>query len=107
MTIPLLPILKFEPVLLEKPWGGNSLWRLLQKGKPEDSRMGESWEISDRSEAPSRIVAGALNGLDLQDVLTERDRDLLGEASAQKSFPLLYKFICTREKLSVQVHPGS
>ena len=52
----MLPLLKFTPVLLPKPWGGDALWRVLGKGGPADDRMGESWELSDRDEAPS-IVA--------------------------------------------------
>src|SRR5690606_34099787 len=102
---PMLPLLKFKPVLLPKPWGGDALWRVLGKGGPADDRMGESWELSDRDEAPSIVAEGPLAGRSLPELLAAHGPVILGDAST--SFPLLYKFIAAREKLSVQVHPGA
>src|SRR5215217_7384476 len=117
-----LPVLKFEPVLLPKPWGGEALWRRLGKGRAEDARMGESWELSDRAEAATSVAEGPFAGRTLQDLLAGNASALLGEAllpthpagfaeaaepQAGARFPLLYKFISARDKLSVQAHPGS
>jgi mannose-6-phosphate isomerase len=105
-----LPLLKFSPVLLAKPWGGDALYRVLGKGDAGDARMGESWELSDRPEAPSRVSEGPLAGRALADLLGEDARapsEILGDLPADRGFPLLYKFIAAREKLSVQVHPGA
>lgn len=107
----MLPLLKFSPVLLAKPWGGDLLWRFLHKGRAGDERMGESWELSDRPEAPTRVAEGPLAGKTLTEILAGNAPDLIGSsarnAGGPEAFPLLYKFIGAREKLSVQVHPGA
>jgi mannose-6-phosphate isomerase len=113
-----LPLLKFSPVLLAKPWGGDTLWRLLGKGSATDDRVGESWELSDRPEAPTPVAEGPLAGKTITEILTGHAVDLMGNgwgttgsktgnSSENSAFPLLYKFIGAREKLSVQVHPGA
>ncbi len=102
----MLPPLKFRPTLLRKPWGGDGLWRVLGKGGPKDADMGESWELSDRPETPSTVAEGPWTGTPLRELVEKYPRDLLGAAFQEDGFPLLYKFICAREKLSVQVHPG-
>jgi mannose-6-phosphate isomerase len=113
----MLPILKFSPVLLPKPWGGDGLWRLLRKGGSGDARMGEAWELSDRAGAATPVSEGPFAGRTLTELLMDHAPDLLGASpgspvlvrdfSAKAAFPLLYKFIAAREKLSVQVHPGA
>ncbi len=102
----MLPLLKFSPVLLPKPWGGDALYRVLGKGAPGDDRMGESWELSDRPEAPTVVAEGPLAGKSLGALLADDAPSLLGDLPASRGFPLLYKFIAAREKLSVQAHPG-
>jgi mannose-6-phosphate isomerase len=103
----MLPVLKFRPVLMPKPWGGDGLWRFLKKGAPGDDRMGESWELSDRPEGETRVAGGSLDGARLTDLLRRDPVALLGtDLPPGGHFPLLYKFISAREKLSVQVHPG-
>jgi len=107
------PLLKFRPILLDKPWGGDALWRVLRKGHPGEKSMGESWELSDRAEACSAVEGGPLQGTSLRDLLARYREAILGEASAEDllgesgHFPLLYKFISARQKLSVQVHPST
>jgi mannose-6-phosphate isomerase len=89
------------------------LHRVLGKGSAQDDRMGESWELSDRPEAPTPIRGGAFDGRTLSVVLSGDAQALLGDLSemgeqqVDGGFPLLYKFIAAREKLSVQVHPGA
>jgi mannose-6-phosphate isomerase len=103
----MLPVLKFRPVLMPKPWGGDGLWRFLKKGAPEDDRMGESWELSDRPEGETLVEGGPLDGARLADLLRREPVALVGaDQPPGGRFPLLYKFIWAREKLSVQVHPG-
>lgn len=102
-----LPVLKFRPVLMSKPWGGDGLWRFLKKGAPGDDRVGESWELSDRPEGETLVAGGALDGVGLGELMRRDPMALLGaDLPATGHFPLLYKFISAREKLSVQVHPG-
>jgi len=105
---PLYP-LKFEPILVSKVWGGR---RLAQWGKklPQDQKIGESWEVSDRRGARSIIANGPLRGHTLHELVIKRGPELLGEEVARNfpdRFPLLIKLIHARRDLSIQVHPDS
>jgi mannose-6-phosphate isomerase len=92
---------------MPKPWGGDGLWRFLKKGAPGDDRVGESWELSDRPEGETSVAGGVLDRVRLTDLMRRDPVALLGPDLPPKGhFPLLYKFISAREKLSVQVHPG-
>jgi mannose-6-phosphate isomerase len=98
--------LLFQPVFMERVWGGRNLERLYQKPLPANKVIGESWEISDRPEAVSVIANGPLAGKTLRWLMEEHRRDLLGtSADAAGRFPLLVKILDAQETLSVQVHP--
>jgi mannose-6-phosphate isomerase len=106
------------PVIQDKLWGGDGLWRYLRKGEASQTHAGESWELSDRPEASSTIASGRFEGLSLNHLMAQAGPVILGSQwqgstekstsnkGAQAAFPLLYKFIYAREALSVQVHPG-
>src|SRR5689334_6714848 len=100
--------LKFKPILQSRLWGGDGLYRVLGKGSPSDSDIGESWELSDRDEAATVVASGGFAGLTLKEIFSAHARDLLGSqySPSLQAFPLLYKFISARDNLSVQVHPG-
>lgn len=107
----------FEPVLLEKVWGGRRLERL-GKVLPEGRNIGESWELADLAAtsasgagggaARSIIANGPLAGRTLKEAMALWKRSLLGSVSAKPEggFPLLVKFLDAKENLSVQVHPS-
>ena len=98
--------LLFQPVFMERVWGGRNLERLYQKPLPAGKVIGESWEISDRPEAVSVIANGPLAGKTLRWLMEEHRRDVLGaSADAAGRFPLLVKILDAQETLSVQVHP--
>jgi mannose-6-phosphate isomerase len=103
----LYPI-KFEPILKDKIWGGNSLAKNYGK-KADLSRMiGESWEISAIRDNLSVISNGFLAGNNIEEVIEVYMSDITGEAVYEKfgnEFPLLIKFIEAKQDLSVQVHP--
>ena len=101
--------LKFQPVYVERIWGGNQMSRCLNREVPEhDAPIGESWEISDRPGAESVVVNGELAGLTLTELIQHYGRGLLGDACRDISrFPLLVKLIDAGERLSLQVHPDS
>lgn len=119
MTAP-YPIV-FEPILLDKVWGGRRLERLGKK-LPEGKKIGESWELADLDAtsaggagggaARSVIASGVLAGKTLRDAMTQWKRDLMGrvgegaDGSPARAFPLLIKFLDASENLSVQVHPS-
>ncbi|MFG0285694.1 MAG: type I phosphomannose isomerase catalytic subunit [Phycisphaerales bacterium JB039] len=108
--------LRFEPILLEKVWGGR---RLERWGKilPPHVLVGESWEIADLAstdasgagggERRSVVAAGPLTGRTLGEVVGLWGPVLLGRDRARAgAFPLLVKLLDAREHLSVQVHPS-
>jgi mannose-6-phosphate isomerase len=97
----------FRPIFKDRVWGGRKLADLYGKPLPEQVRIGESWEISDRPGDASVIVNGALAGKDLRWLMQNHASELLGgDSSALPTvFPLLIKILDAREKLSLQVHP--
>lgn len=108
----------FEPVILEKVWGGRALEKLGKNLPRPAATYGESWELADMDATSasgagggavrSAIAAGPLKGKSIRDAI-----NLWGDALLPKSlrsptggFPLLIKFLDARENLSVQVHPS-
>lgn len=69
---------------------------------------GESWEISAREEADSRVAGGPLDGRTLRELWADSGlrRAIFGEDAPESDrFPLLFKILDAREDLSIQVHP--
>jgi mannose-6-phosphate isomerase len=104
--------LAFEPIFLERMWGGRRLESEFHKKLPPQKRIGESWEIVDRPEAQSVVASGPLRGKTLHELWTRYREEVFGEAPktarearALPRFPLLIKILDAREKLSLQVHP--
>ncbi|MCA1760413.1 MAG: class I mannose-6-phosphate isomerase, partial [Bacteroidales bacterium] len=100
--------LKFEPICLEKIWGGNRLKTLLGK-KYNTKNCGESWEISGYDDKISVVANGFLKGNDLNELVEIYMGDLVGDKVYEKFgnvFPLLIKFIDAQDDLSIQVHPN-
>lgn len=103
--VPLYP-LTFEPMFVERVWGGRSLERLFGKALPAGKLIGESWEICDRPGSVSVIANGPLRGTDLHSLMTHRADELLGQGRGNRThFPLLVKILDAQEILSLQVHP--
>ncbi|MEO1583971.1 MAG: type I phosphomannose isomerase catalytic subunit [Planctomycetota bacterium] len=108
--------LTFEPILMEKVWGGR---RLASYGKalPDGVRIGESWELADLDASSlsgagggaqrSVIFNGPFAGRTLFEAEASWGERLFGRASPtpQGGFPLLVKLLDASENLSVQVHP--
>jgi mannose-6-phosphate isomerase len=110
--------LTFEPIFMERMWGGRKLETEFGKKLPANKRIGESWEIVDRPKAQSVVTNGPLKGKTLHELWTQHHPEVFGEASAPPSrdpgrearalpnrFPLLIKLLDARDKLSLQVHP--
>jgi mannose-6-phosphate isomerase len=96
---------RFQPILAERVWGGDTLARYGKAVKP-GQHIGESWEISDRAEAQSVVANGALAGKTLHQLVETLGVQLLGTNCGHLSrFPLLIKMLDARERLSLQVHP--
>ncbi len=93
-----------ERRILPKPWGGTALREILGLGADVGENIGETWEVYDRPDGSSAIRGSDRN---LRDLMEQHAEDLLGKKGAKRhqNFPLLIKYIDSRESLSVQVHP--
>lgn len=103
---------KFKPYLKSTIWGGERLAPF--KGIATDQlQVGESWEISGVAGHESVVAERGLAndpdvGKTLDALIAEYKGRLVGEAvyaKYGKVFPLLVKFIDSKQDLSVQVHP--
>ena len=100
--------LQFEPILKERIWGGEKLKTLFDK--PIVSKnTGESWELSAVEGDISVVADGEFKGKLITELLEDFSEEILGKLVYQrfgKQFPLLFKFLDSREDLSIQVHPN-
>ena len=100
--------LKFNPILMDKIWGGEKLHTILGKSMDGLPNIGESWELSGFDGYVSQVSNGFLKGNDLNELIEIYMGDLVGDHVYEKfgnEFPLLIKFIDANDVLSIQVHP--
>jgi len=103
--------LVFQPIFMERVWGGRRLESLYGKRLPPAARIGESWEIVDRPEAQSVVHDGPLRGRTLHALWTKHREEVFGSLPDGPSrtgvsrFPILAKLLDAQENLSLQVHP--
>jgi mannose-6-phosphate isomerase len=97
--------LVFEPIFMERIWGGRHLESLYGKRLPSAARIGESWEIVDRPEAQSVVHKGALRGNTLHALWCKHRKEIFGTVPDTPRFPILCKMLDAQENLSLQVHP--
>jgi mannose-6-phosphate isomerase len=97
--------LVFEPIFMERVWGGRRLESLYGKRLPSAALIGESWEIVDRPEAQSVVHEGPLRGKTLHHLWSGHRDAVFGEVPDSPRFPILAKLLDAQENLSLQVHP--
>jgi mannose-6-phosphate isomerase len=97
--------LVFEPIFMERVWGGRHLESLYRKRLPSAALIGESWEIVDRPEAQSVVHEGPLRGKTLHELWCKHRPAIFGTLLDTRRFPLLCKLLDAQENLSLQVHP--
>jgi len=102
---PALTPLTFEPIFVERIWGGRRLESEFGKKLPAQKAIGESWEIVDRSEAQSIVRNGPMRGKTLHELWTQNRHEIFGDVADTPRFPLLLKLLDANQKLSLQVHP--
>lgn len=102
-----MQILRFTPWLRTMVWGGERI--APYKGIcTEQTRIGESWEISAFRDHETVVSEGEFAGLTLTELVRMKKGGLVGDrvyAEYGDKFPLLIKFIDARDDLSIQVHP--
>lgn len=97
--------LVFEPLFMERVWGGRRLETLYGKPLPSAALVGESWEIVDRPEAQSVVHEGPLRGETLHTLWCKHREAIFGHVPDAPRFPILAKLLDAQENLSLQVHP--
>ncbi|PZR73744.1 MAG: mannose-6-phosphate isomerase [Chthoniobacterales bacterium] len=97
--------LVFEPIFMERVWGGRRLESLYGKRLPTAALIGESWEIVDRPEAQSVVHEGPLRGRTLHQLWMKDRKEIFGDVPDVPRFPILAKLLDAQENLSLQVHP--
>ena len=99
--------LKFQPLYMERIWGGTLMSEHFGRTLPEHrDPIGESWELVDREDAASIVSEGELKEWSLHEIFQHYGTSFAGKAAAKfERFPLLVKLIDAGEKLSLQVHP--
>lgn len=109
MSIPSNAILRFEPIFQKRVWGGRAIEDTLGKTLPDpEEPYGESWEISAREEADSRVLSGSYEGQTLTQLWQDPEtrKEIFGSSAPESDrFPLLCKILDAQDKLSIQVHP--
>jgi mannose-6-phosphate isomerase len=97
--------LVFQPIFMERVWGGRRLESVYGKRLPPGMCIGESWEIVDRPEAQSVVHAGPFRGLTLHELWMKHRPEVFGDVPDAPRFPILAKLLDAQENLSLQVHP--
>jgi mannose-6-phosphate isomerase len=97
--------LVFEPLFMERVWGGRHLETLYRKGLPSAALIGESWEIVDRPDAQSVVHEGPLRGTTLHDLWCKHRTEIFGNVPEAPRVPILAKLLDAQQNLSLQVHP--
>jgi mannose-6-phosphate isomerase len=98
----------FYPIIKERIWGGTKLQECLNKTL-EIHNAGESWEISTVSNNVSVANNGILSGKNLNEIIELYPEEILGKQVMSiygKEFPLLFKFLDSKQDLSIQLHPN-
>jgi mannose-6-phosphate isomerase len=95
--------LRLQPTYIHKPWGG----RGLEEFKPNlpSGDVGEAWDISAHPEGDTVVLNGPFAGQPLSQGAQAAGRDLVGTRVSPEHFPLMVRFVSSRENLSIQLHP--
>ena len=100
--------LKFKPVFDDRMWGGEKIRTRLGLDFSPMERCAEAWVLSGYEGKQTTVSNGFLAGNEINDLVEIYMDDLVGGKVFETSgdiFPLLIKFIDSRDWLSIQVHP--
>jgi mannose-6-phosphate isomerase len=100
--------LKFKPVFDDRIWGGEKIRTRLGLDFSPMARCAEAWVLSGYEGKQTIVSNGFLEGNEINELVEVYMDDLVGEKVFEitgDTFPLLIKFIDSRDWLSIQVHP--
>lgn len=102
-----MPAITFEPLYMERIWGGRALETIYGRTLPLPYvPFGEAWEIVDREDAQSVVSGGGFSGMTLHELWRDRREEIFGKGLPNSDrFPLLIKILDSADDLSIQVHP--
>jgi mannose-6-phosphate isomerase len=101
-------IYKFEPLYMERVWGGNAFESQLGRKIPPLNKIGESWDLVDREDHQSVLLNTSLKGTSLRSLIENESISIMGPLWApERRFPILVKWLDCNQRLSLQVHPPS
>ena len=100
--------LRFAPRAVQKVWGGSFIASRWAEFSSDAEPVGEAWFLYDRPGCSAVVALGAFEGRTLSGLMLSEREALLGTSNAalDDAFPLMIKWLDTREALSVQVHPN-
>src|SRR6266480_3486027 len=81
--------LTFQPIFMERIWGGRRLESRFGKSLPPKTQIGASWEIVDRPEAQSVVSRYSLKGKTHHQLLPKHAPAIFGEGPDAAGCPLL------------------
>ena len=96
--------IRFENLYYDKICGGRDLEEF--RTNLLEGNIGESWDIACHPSGTGIVANGELKGKSFTEIINEFGHLLVGTKVSTEKFPLLVKLINSKEKLSVQVHPG-
>jgi mannose-6-phosphate isomerase len=100
--------LKFKPVFDDRIWGGEKIRTLLGLDFAPLTRCAEAWVLSGYEGKQTVVSNGFLEGNEINELVEVYMDELVGGKVFEtigETFPLLIKFIDSRDWLSIQVHP--
>ncbi len=96
--------IKFKSLYYDKVWGGRDLENF--RSDIPEGNIGESWDIACHNNGTGIVENGEFKGMSFKELLEKYGDEIMGNYNKEEKFPLLVKLINSKEKLSVQVHPG-
>lgn len=96
--------IKFKSLYYDKVWGGRDLENF--RSDIPEGNIGESWDIACHNNGTGIVENGEFKGMSFKELLEKHGDEIMGNYGKEEKFPLLVKLINSKEKLSVQVHPG-
>src|ERR1700746_2275141 len=97
--------LTFQPLYMERIWGGRKLQTQFGRKLPSNNPIGESWELVDREDIQSVVFAAEFQGVSLHELWTRHRQEIFGDGYTHPRFPILVKILDASDVISVQVHP--